>query len=173
MKKFALPFSLLAVIVLVGSAQAAALNDPRTKPGDDLNFWKMESKPKISTTTCQNTYGEGSIAGFDKCECIGGYEWNKDKTQCDWTGGRRPLTTRQRILQRIIRTGHYSPSSSSSSASTCTIKGTITTTGEKIYRTLGCNNYRNFVIDPARGEEMFCTEQQAMDAGFRKAFNCL
>ncbi len=56
--------------------------------------------------------------------------------------------------------------------SACTIKGNISSSGEKIYHLLGCGSYTKTSIDTARGERWFCSEQEAHDAGWRKAGNC-
>lgn len=62
------------------------------------------------------------------------------------------------------------PSSQASLSSMCTIKGNITE--EKIYHTEGCGSYEKTQIDEARGERWFCTEEEAVAAGWRKAKNC-
>lgn len=54
----------------------------------------------------------------------------------------------------------------------CKIKGNISSKGEKIYHTPGCNSYDKTVISTSVGEKWFCTEQDARDAGWRKAQNC-
>lgn len=56
--------------------------------------------------------------------------------------------------------------------SSCDIKGNISSGGEKIYHVLGCGSYSQTKIDEARGERWFCTEQEAVSAGWRKALNC-
>jgi micrococcal nuclease len=56
--------------------------------------------------------------------------------------------------------------------STCTIKGNISSTKEKIYHMIGCGSYGKTTIDESKGEKWFCTEQEALDAGWRKALNC-
>ncbi len=58
------------------------------------------------------------------------------------------------------------------SSTECTIKGNISSKGEKIYHTEGCKSYKRTKIDPAGGERYFCTEKEAVDAGWRKAGNC-
>ncbi len=55
--------------------------------------------------------------------------------------------------------------------SSCAIKGNITT--EKVYHLKGCGSYDKTKIDEARGERWFCTEAEAVAAGWRKAKNCL
>lgn len=50
------------------------------------------------------------------------------------------------------------------------IKGNISqSTGEKIYHVPGQEFYDRTVIDETSGERWFCTEAEALDAGWRKA----
>lgn len=60
----------------------------------------------------------------------------------------------------------------SSVPSGCVIKGNISSSGEKIYHLPGCGSYAKTSIDEARGERWFCTEEEAVSAGWRKAKNC-
>ena len=60
----------------------------------------------------------------------------------------------------------------SNSSSGCTIKGNISSTGDKIYHLSGCGSYEKTSIDADRGERWFCTEDEAVKAGWRKAKNC-
>jgi len=53
----------------------------------------------------------------------------------------------------------------------CMIKGNIST--EKIYHLPGCGSYDKTVIDESKGERWFCSEKEAIVAGWRKAKNCL
>jgi len=62
--------------------------------------------------------------------------------------------------------------SSSTSDPSCTIKGNISASGEKIYHMQGCGSYSKTTIDESRGEKWFCTEAEAQTAGWRKALNC-
>ena len=59
-----------------------------------------------------------------------------------------------------------------SDANPCTIKGNINSEGEKIFHVVGCGSYNQTKIDEGRGERWFCSEQEARDAGWRKAMNC-
>ena len=55
----------------------------------------------------------------------------------------------------------------------CLIKGNISyNTEEKIYHLLGCDNYEKTVINEAKGEKWFCSEEKAIEAGWRIAENC-
>lgn len=55
---------------------------------------------------------------------------------------------------------------------TCAIKGNISSTKEKIYHVVGCPNYNQTIIEPLKGELLFCSESEAKAAGWRKALNC-
>ena len=49
------------------------------------------------------------------------------------------------------------------------VKGNISRSGEKIYHVPGGANYDQVKIDEAAGEMFFCTEEEAIAAGWRKA----
>ena len=66
------------------------------------------------------------------------------------------------------RTGTVAPVKPSGG---CVIKGNISSSGEKIYHVPGGGSYDVTVITASKGEQWFCTEQQAVDAGWRKARN--
>lgn len=57
-------------------------------------------------------------------------------------------------------------------SNSCLIKGNINSKKEKIYHISGCGSYNQTVIDETKGEKWFCSEQEALDAGWRKALNC-
>lgn len=61
---------------------------------------------------------------------------------------------------------------SSSPVLGCTIKGNISSSGDKIYHLPGCGSYEKTSIDEARGERWFCSEEEAVSVGWRKAKNC-
>jgi len=56
-------------------------------------------------------------------------------------------------------------------SSDCLIKGNISS-GGKIYHLPGCGSYEKTSIDESAGEHWFCTEEEAVNAGWRKAKNC-
>lgn len=59
-----------------------------------------------------------------------------------------------------------------SQSESCNIKGNISSSGEKIYHVQGCQSYNKTVINTEAGERWFCSEQEALQAGWRKALNC-
>ena len=55
----------------------------------------------------------------------------------------------------------------------CNIKGNISEKGfGKTYLVPGCDNYEKTKVDTRKGEQYFCFEDDAIEAGFRKAENC-
>jgi micrococcal nuclease len=61
---------------------------------------------------------------------------------------------------------------SGSAKSGCVIKGNIGAKGDKIYHLPNCPYYKNTVINESQGEKWFCSETEAIAAGWRKAKNC-
>ncbi len=51
----------------------------------------------------------------------------------------------------------------------CVIKGNISDKGERIYHVPGDEFYSRTVITPSRGERWFCSEAEAVKAGWRKS----
>lgn len=56
--------------------------------------------------------------------------------------------------------------------SSCRIKGNINSNQEKIYHLPDCPYYNRTSINSARGEQYFCSTQEAEAAGWRRAQNC-
>ncbi len=55
----------------------------------------------------------------------------------------------------------------------CSIKGNISLgVAGKTYFTEDCLSYSRVKIDPERGEEYFCSEKEAVEAGYKRAGNC-
>lgn len=63
-------------------------------------------------------------------------------------------------------------STATASSGACLIKGNISSSGDKIYHLPGCDYYKNTVIEESKGEKWFCSEDEAIKAGWRKAKNC-
>lgn len=51
----------------------------------------------------------------------------------------------------------------------CLIKGNISGNGERIFHSPGAPHYERTKINTAKGERWFCTEAEAVSAGWRKA----
>ena len=50
----------------------------------------------------------------------------------------------------------------------CAIKGNINK-GDRVYHLPGSGTYGRVVIEPSKGERMFCSEEEAQRAGWRRA----
>jgi len=55
------------------------------------------------------------------------------------------------------------------SASECTIKGNVSSSGERIFHVPDAQHYEETRISEQKGERWFCTEAEAIAAGWRKA----
>jgi len=53
----------------------------------------------------------------------------------------------------------------------CPIKGNVRS-GEKTYHVPGCDNYGQTIVDLSFGDQWFCTQEEAENAGFRMASGC-
>lgn len=51
----------------------------------------------------------------------------------------------------------------------CPIKGNISSSGEKIYHVPGQRYYERTKIEEGKGERWFCTEEEAIESGWRKS----
>lgn len=74
------------------------------------------------------------------------------------------------LTAKTERIGVFSATCSSQPLD-CFIKGNIRD-GDKIYHLPGCKNYSQVEMQGAFGDEWFCSEQEALQAGFRKVEGC-
>ncbi|TSC90339.1 MAG: micrococcal nuclease [Microgenomates group bacterium Gr01-1014_5] len=73
-------------------------------------------------------------------------------------------------IKREIRTeGNGSEHQGARTNNECTIKGNISSSGEKIYHTQGQRYYEKTKIEESAGERWFCSESEAESAGWRKS----
>ena len=64
----------------------------------------------------------------------------------------------------------YDRSETASNSGSCDIKGNIAfETGERIYHVPGQMFYDSTVVNPGKGEQCFCSEQEARAAGWRRS----
>lgn len=61
---------------------------------------------------------------------------------------------------------------SSNPANDCIIKGNVNSAGKKFYHLPHCLHYNEVIIDTASEDQWFCSEEEAIKAGFRKAAGC-
>lgn len=71
--------------------------------------------------------------------------------------------------QAVLSGGSACPGGCAEPPPGCQIKGNISSSGERIYHVPGGEFYLQTVITPAKGERWFCTEAEALEAGWRKS----
>ena len=76
------------------------------------------------------------------------------------------------VTNQNTNTNIVAPTSPPPPPASCVIKGNISSKGEKIYHVPGCASYNQTIITESKGERWFCTEADALAAGWRKALNC-
>lgn len=81
----------------------------------------------------------------------------------------QPVPVRTTPPPRHTSVRPLAPPKTTSDAGACNIKGNISSEGEKIYHVPGQRFYNITKISPAKGERWFCSEQDAVAAGWRKA----
>ena len=92
---------------------------------------------------------------------------------CPSSGGQNVSAASQnRSSSAPVGTSRSSAASGSATKTQCSIKGNVSAKNEKIYHLPSCGSYKQTVIDEASGERWFCSEQEAKNAGWRKAVNC-
>lgn len=75
---------------------------------------------------------------------------------------------------RVEKSGIFGPKctqTTNTAKPSCNIKGNIRK-GKKIYHLPACKSYKTTDIQLYNGDEWFCTEKEAKDAGFTKATQC-
>lgn len=74
---------------------------------------------------------------------------------------------------RLNKIGIYSEVCTKSTNGKCSIKGKYDDgRGTRLYSFEGCIGYDNLVVNLARGDKWFCTEEEAQKAGFALSGNC-
>ncbi|MDR0462697.1 MAG: hypothetical protein LBG64_00550 [Pseudomonadales bacterium] len=54
----------------------------------------------------------------------------------------------------------------------CLIKGDVNSRGQRIYYLPECTHYDLIVVNPLNGDAWFCTEEDAIEAGFTLSPSC-
>lgn len=85
------------------------------------------------------------------------------RTTTTSTATRPPTTTKPPTTTRTSSSAPPKP------VEECDIKGNISSSGERIYHLPGQQYYDATKIDLSKGERWFCSEQAAVDAGWRKS----
>jgi Staphylococcal nuclease homologue len=105
---------------------------------------------------------------------IAPWDWRSRTASTAILGSYKPTGIQERILLPSTPQLQLKPSLSprpqvQDRRAECLIKGNINSTGERIYHVPGQRYYDNTQINESKGERWFCTEQEAVGAGWRKA----
>ncbi len=91
------------------------------------------------------------------------------KYQNQLTQAQQEARQDSRGLWGSCQPGQSQASQTQTNQSGCVIKGNISSSGDRIYHMPGQKYYDKTVIDESKGEHWFCTENEAIAAGFRKS----
>lgn len=119
-----------------------------------------------STPTTGRTYQKSFRAGEAKARAAKLGIWSaRCAAVVPPVVGTKPTTaTKPTVAPRPFTNTGPTPKATTGS---CTIKGNISSKGEKIYHVPGQRHYEKTVITPSKGERWFCTEAEARSAGWR------
>lgn len=126
----------------------------------DVNEWMVSSGWALAYRQYSTAYAgaeaqaEATKAGIWDGEFTPPWQWRRSQDD-DGTGS--------------TPAADNSSSTGSSRQSGCVIKGNISSRGERIFHVSGQQYYSRTVIDVADGERWFCSEAEAIAAGWRAA----
>jgi endonuclease YncB( thermonuclease family) len=125
--------------------------------GEDLNAWMVRQGWALAYRHYSTIY----VADEDTAHLAGAGIWRGTfDAPWDWRRGQR---------QGAAQVQSQAPVASGANAGECVIKGNISSKGERIYHLPGGEYYDATVIDTAKGERWFCTEAEAVAAGWRRS----
>jgi endonuclease YncB( thermonuclease family) len=125
--------------------------------GEDLNAWLVQEGYALAYRQYGTDYVPQETAAKNAKQGI----WAGTFTPpWDWRKGRR---------EESASIGSTAPAPSMPTAGTadCKIKGNISAKGERIYHVPGSRHYVRTVLNEATGERWFCSESEAIAAGWR------
>ena len=125
--------------------------------GEDLNAWMVRHGWALAYRHYSMAYVSDEDAA--RVAAVGIWRGTFD-APWDWRHGQR---------QGAAQVQSQGAASGSNTAGQCIIKGNISSKGERIYHVPGGEYYDATRIDTAKGERWFCTEAEAVAAGWRKS----
>jgi Staphylococcal nuclease homologue len=146
----------------------------------DLSAWLVREGLGMAFVRYSSAYvAEEAIArsaqkGMWAGAFIAPWDWRARTASTAILGSYKPTEQQERLLLPSTPQLRPQPSlsplvQSQEQTGACVIKGNISSGGERIYHVPGQRYYDKTQIDPSKGERWFCTEQEAVAAGWRKA----
>ena len=146
----------------------------------DLSAWLVReglgmafvrySKAYVAEEAIARSAQKGMWAGA----FIAPWDWRARTASTAILGSYKPTEQQERLLLPTTPQLQSKPSLSPlaqlrEQRAPCVIKGNISSSGERIYHVPGQRYYDKTQIDESKGEPWFCTEEEAVRAGWRKA----
>ncbi len=126
--------------------------------GEDLNAWLVQEGYALA----YRQYGTDYVSEEDKARVAKRGLWAGTFTPpWDWRRGERDTN-----LSGVPPTAN-SPAGKVANSADCKIKGNINQKGDRIYHLPGSRDYERTVLNVAAGERWFCSEEEAVGAGWR------
>lgn len=123
--------------------------------GEDLNAWLVQEGHALA----YRQYGTDYVSEEDGARKTKRGLWAGSFTPpWDWRKGKRDSNTPSAIPETYT---------SAARRADCTIKGNINQKGNRIYHVQGSRDYERTVLNEAAGERWFCSESEAIAAGWR------
>jgi len=129
--------------------------------GQDLNAWMVIQGWALAYRYYSSDYvrqeerASAKKRGIWQGEFVAPWDWRQSQ-RLQTAQAQQPIALTQQ------------PSAPAAESSDCLIKGNISiNTGERIYHVPGGQYYDRTRISPSKGERWFCTEQEALTAGWR------
>jgi endonuclease YncB( thermonuclease family) len=124
--------------------------------GVDLNAWLVQQGYALA----YRQYGTDYVAQEDEARKAKRGLWAGSFTPpWDWRRGERGTSGSE--------PPHPADARASTTSGNCKIKGNISAKGERIYHLPGSRSYDRTVLNEAAGERWFCSESEAIAAGWR------
>ncbi|WP_457094317.1 thermonuclease family protein [Microvirga sp. P5_D2] len=126
--------------------------------GEDLNGWLIQEGYALA----YRRYGTDYASNEDNARKAKRRLWAGTFTPpWDWRRGKRDANTT--VVPPILN----SAAGKTADNSNCKIKGNINQKGDRIYHLPGSRDYERTVLNVAAGERWFCSEEEALGAGWR------
>jgi endonuclease YncB( thermonuclease family) len=126
--------------------------------GEDLNAWLVRQGLALA----YRQYGKDYITQEDEARIAKRGLWAGTFTP-PWDYRRGELDPASVIPPPSVRSGSPAPTT----AVDCKIKGNINSKGDRIYHMPGSRDYERTRLDTSAGERWFCSEEEALKAGWR------
>ena len=127
--------------------------------GEDLNAWMVRNGWALA----YRHYSTAYVPDEDAAHLAGDGIWRGTfVAPWDWRRAQRQGAAQTEAQAQ-------GPAVDNNATGQCAIKGNISSKGERIYHVPGGRYYDATVIDTAKGERWFCTEAEAVAAGWRKS----